>query len=126
MRKIWLVLIGVFLVVNIVIGIKNYIEQQQIHEKVVAVVRQEEADGVFEEGFQEIDANAFTEYGVIQTYKIDYTTVNFNTINGITGMICFNNDTKLHVNFRLDPNDFSQISYSHFSSSLKKELEKLE
>ncbi len=62
----------------------------------------EEAKQEFQEVCKNLDSRAFTSGGLIQTYKIDYTTMRHNPMGGINVVLIINNDEELTIEYTLN------------------------
>ena len=94
-KKWWLIpLIGILILLGI--GGKLVIDKQnkaeKLQEEMVKIVKSEEAKQVVEEGLKNLDPKALTPEGVIQSYEIDYDSIEHNPMGGIDGTIVVNND----------------------------------
>lgn len=85
------ILIGIPLVVLAVVGLiggKMYLEEN----KIVSIVKSDEAKEVIEKMIREEDNKALTPEGKIRTYKIDFDKVKRNPMGGINIYIIINDD----------------------------------
>ena len=90
------ILIGIPLAVLAVvcfIGCKMYLEEN----KIVSIVKSDEAKEAIETMLKDIDDKALTPEGVIKSYKIDYGKVRKNPMGGINIIIIVNNDDELFI-----------------------------
>ena len=90
------ILIGIPLVVLAVVGLiggKMYLEEN----KIVSIVKSDEAKEVIENMLKDIDDRALTPEGIIKSYKIDYGKVRKNPMGGINIIIIVNNDDELFI-----------------------------
>lgn len=90
------ILIGIPLVVLAVVGLiggKMYLEEN----KIVSIVKSDEAKEVIENMLKDIDDKALTPEGIIKSYKIDYGKVRKNPMGGINIIIIVNNDDELFI-----------------------------
>ena len=90
------ILIGVPLVVLAVVGLiggKMYLEEN----KIVSIVKSDEAKEAIETMLKDIDDKALTPEGVIKSYKIDYGKVRKNPMGGINIIIIVNNDDEWFI-----------------------------
>ncbi|MEX2805509.1 DUF1310 family protein [Streptococcus sp. H31] len=103
MRKLLLILAGITAAVGIAIGgwkVKEQIE----HKQMVDIVKSDEAKKIYEERLKQIDADAFTEKGVIQSYKIEYDSVTSNPMGGIIVNLYVNGDREFDVSVFIHKN----------------------
>lgn len=85
------ILIGIPLAVLAVVGLiggKMYLEEN----KIVSIVKSDEAKEVIEKMIREEDNKALTPEGKIRTYKIDFDKVKRNPMGGINIYIIINDD----------------------------------
>ncbi|EGP5229884.1 DUF1310 family protein [Enterococcus faecium] len=99
-KKWWLVpLIGLLVLLGI--GGKLVIDKQKetekLQEEMVKIVKSEEAKQVVEEGLKNLDPKALTPEGVIQSYEIDYDSIEHNPMGGIMFTTYLNNDEELYI-----------------------------
>jgi hypothetical protein len=90
------ILIGIPLAVLAVVGLiggKMYLEEN----KIVSIVKSDEAKEAIETMLKDIDDKALTPEGVIKSYKIDYCKVRKNPMGGINIIIIVNNDDELFI-----------------------------
>lgn len=90
------ILIGIPLAVLAVVGLiggKMYLEEN----KIVSIVKSDEAKEVIENMLKDIDDKALTPEGIIKSYKIDYGKVRKNPMGGINIIIIVNNDDELFI-----------------------------
>jgi hypothetical protein len=130
-KKKWLVILPVLLLI-LLIGVGGKIimdkknEAESLQENMIEIVKSEEAKNVFEEGLKNLDPNALTSKGVIQSYEIDYDSIEHNPMGGIDGTIFVNNEDSLYVYFHLDKDNGNRFSSEYVisgnSSQLGKEL----
>ncbi|EGP4958225.1 DUF1310 family protein [Enterococcus faecium] len=104
-KKWWLVpLIGLLILLGM--GGKLVIDKQKetekLQEEMVKIVKSEEAKQEFQEVCKNLDSRAFTSGGLIQTYKIDYTTMRHNPMGGINVVLIINNDEELTIEYTLN------------------------
>ena len=90
------ILIGIPLAVLAVVGLiggKMYLEEN----KIVSIVKSDEAKEVIENMLKDIDDKALTPEGIIKSYKIDYGKVRKNPMGEINIIIIVNNDDELFI-----------------------------
>ena len=103
-KKWWLVpLIGVLILLGI--GGKLVIDKQNKAEKLqkemIENVKSEEAKQVFEEGLKNLDPKALTPEGVIQSYEIDYNSIEHNPMGGINVTLFINKKNSQDIEFNV-------------------------
>ncbi|PEH47612.1 DUF1310 family protein [Enterococcus faecium] len=96
-------LIGVLILLGI--GGKLVIDKEKLQKEMIEVVKSEEAKQEFQEVCKNLDSRAFTSGGLIQTYKIDYTTMRHNLMGGINVVLIINNDEELTIEYTLNKNN---------------------
>ena len=95
------ILIGVPLVVLAVVGLiggKMYLEEN----KIVSIVKSDEANKAVESMLKKIEKNALTPEGKIKSYKIDYNKVEKNPMGGINISVIVNDNEEMIVNTTLE------------------------
>ncbi|EGP4872390.1 hypothetical protein CUZ93_0087 [Enterococcus xinjiangensis] len=125
-KKRWLIpLIGILILLGM--GGKLVIDQQKetekLQEEMVKIVKSEEAKQVFEEGLKNLDSKALTPEGVIQSYEIDYDSIEHNPMGGINVTILANRKENLYVFFTLKKNESGDLKDGGGGNS--SDLEKL-
>ena len=91
-----------FIVVIIILGGKLYMDNKLLQKEMVTVVKSDEAKIIFEKSLRNLDPNALTPKGEIQSYEVDYDSIKHNPMGGINVTLYVNNDKKLEINFTLD------------------------
>ncbi len=103
-KKWWLVpLIGLLILLGM--GGKLVIDKQKetekLQEEMVKIVKSEEAKQVFEEGLKNLDPKALTPEGVIQSYEIDYDSIEHNPMGGINVTLFINKKNSQDIEFNV-------------------------
>ncbi|WP_287710337.1 DUF1310 family protein [Barnesiella sp.] len=112
-----------FIALIIILGGKLYMDEKQLQKEMVTVVKSDEAKKVFEEGLRNLDPNALTPKGVIQSYEIDYDSIRHNPMGGIMFTAYFNGDAQLYINDSLNKyNNSLESGGSALSPKLSKLL----
>lgn len=78
--------------------VKDHLEFQQ---EMVQIVHSKEVEKIIEEELKELDPNALTPKGKIQSYEIDDETIEHNPMGGIMFRIIINGDKEITENFGL-------------------------
>lgn len=78
--------------------VKDHLEFQQ---EMVRIVHSKEVEKLIEEELKELDPNALTPKGKIQSYEIDDETIEHNPMGGIMFRIIINGDKEITENFGL-------------------------
>ena len=116
-----------FIALIIILGGKLYMDEKQLQNEMVTVVKSDEAKKIFEKSLRNLDPNALTPKGGIQSYEIDYDSIKHNPMGGINVTLYVNNDKQLEINFTLDKVNGSLrnsgISYSNELDKYKGEGE---
>ncbi|EME3481523.1 TPA: DUF1310 family protein [Enterococcus faecium] len=103
-KKWWLIpLIGILILLGI--GGKLVIDKQnkaeKLQEEMVKIVKSEEAKQVVEEGLKNLDPKALTPEGVIQSYEIDYDSIEHNPMGGINVTLFINKKNSQDIEFNV-------------------------
>ncbi|WP_195274503.1 DUF1310 family protein [Enterococcus mundtii] len=98
-RQIVLIITGICF---LWIGGTMYMDHLKLEEEMNKVVKSEEAKIVLETGLKNIDPNALTSEGVIQSYQIDYESIKRNPMGGIDIDLIINENNRLIVFNNLD------------------------
>ncbi|EME7219768.1 hypothetical protein A5816_000112 [Enterococcus sp. 3G1_DIV0629] len=121
-KKWWLVpLIGILILLGM--GGKLVIDKEKLQKEMIEVVKSEEAKQVVEEGLKNLDPKALTPEGVIQSYEIDYDSIEHNPMGGINVTILANSKENLYVFFTLKKNESGELKDGGGGNS--SDLEKL-
>ncbi|MGX7417328.1 DUF1310 family protein [Carnobacterium gallinarum] len=124
MKNKLILLIGIIVIVCLGIGGKIVMDSKKIQEEMIAVVKSDGAKQVFENGLKNLDQKALTPEGVIQSYEIDYDSIEHNPMGGINGIIIVNNNKNLYIYFNLDKDndEYNKAIISGYSYELDKKL----
>ncbi|MDA9471181.1 DUF1310 family protein [Enterococcus sp. 5H] len=124
-KKWWILLflVIVFLVIAMGIGGKIRMDQKELDTRMLEVVKSDEAKKVFEEGLKNLDPNALTPDGIIQTYKTDYKSVKHNPMGGIMFTVYINGDEELYIKDSL--NKYGESPIEGGASALSPKLSEL-
>lgn len=120
------ILIGIPLAVLAVVGLiggKMYLEEN----KIVSIVKSDEAKEAIEKMLKEQDDKALTPEGKIKSYKLDESYTKVNPMGGISIKIIINNDEELTIGTIINKyNSGKEYSLGglSFSSKLHKLLHK--
>lgn len=117
------ILIGIPLAVLAVVGLiggKMYLEEN----KIVNIVKSDEAKEAIEKMLKEQDDKALTPEGKIKSYKIDYNKVEKNPMGGISIDIIINDDEELVIGTIINKYD-TRERYSLGALSFSPKLHKL-
>lgn len=97
MKNKLIILIGIIIIVCLGIGGKIYMDSKKLKEEMVTIVKSKEAKQVFEEGLKNLDPKALTPEGIIQSYEIDYGSIEHNPMGGINVTLLANKKPTLYV-----------------------------
>ena len=114
-------LLGILIWVGLLV--KNHLDFQN---EMVQIVHSKEVEKIIEEELKELDPNALTPKGKIQSYEIDDETIEHNPMGGIMFRIIINGDKEITENFGLrkysEDGPIEQVGVSR-SVELRKLLE---
>ncbi|EAD3239677.1 DUF1310 family protein [Listeria monocytogenes] len=102
MKKKWIIILGIVIIVIFAIGVKFYIDEGKLNKEMMNVIYSDEAKQVYEKRLTNLDAKAFTEEGKIQSYEIDKNSIERNPMGGINVTLIINKDSKLDITYTLD------------------------
>ncbi|MBC1497344.1 DUF1310 domain-containing protein [Listeria welshimeri] len=102
MKKKWLIILGIVIIVILGIGVKFYMDEKKLNEEMMNVVYSDEAKEVFEKRLKNLDAKAFTEEGIIQSYEIDKESIKRNPMGGINVTLIINGNSKLYIKYTMN------------------------
>ncbi|MBC1981109.1 DUF1310 domain-containing protein [Listeria welshimeri] len=122
MKKKWLIILGIVIIVILGIGVKFYMDEKKINEEMMNVVFSDEAKRVFENGLKNLDAKALTGKGVINTYEIDKKSIKQNPMGGIDVTLYVNENPELYVFFTLNNTDDKKMIDDGGGNSAKLEM----
>ncbi|MBO0465928.1 DUF1310 family protein [Enterococcus plantarum] len=105
-------ILGICLVIVIVIGRKVHMDNKRFHDEMMNVVNSGQAKKVFEEGLKNLDSKALTTDGIIQSYEVDYNSIEHNPIGGIMNKLIINKNEKLYVRVTLSKNSNNELEES--------------
>jgi hypothetical protein len=95
-------IIGIILLIILAVGGKIYMDKKTFNDEMLEIVNSKEASKVYEETIKNNDPKAFTENGVIQSYKIDYNSIEHNPMGGIMLDLIVNDSPNLLIDVILD------------------------
>ncbi|MBC2377528.1 DUF1310 domain-containing protein [Listeria welshimeri] len=101
MKKKWIIILGIIIIVILGIGVKFYMDEKKLNEEMMNVVYSDEAKEVFEKRLTNLDAKAFTEEGIIQSYEIDKESIKRNPMGGINVTLIINKDLEWYITYTL-------------------------
>ncbi|MBC1369457.1 DUF1310 family protein [Listeria welshimeri] len=105
-KKRWLLIGVAILIAGLLIGSKVYMDKQQEakvrKEKMIEIVKSEEAKKEFEVVLTNLDSKALTSDGIINTYSISNDTIRKNPMGGINVVLVINDDANLTIEYTLN------------------------
>ncbi|MBF2470944.1 DUF1310 family protein [Listeria welshimeri] len=127
-KKRWLLIGVAILITLLIIGGKVYMDKQQEakvrKEKVIEIVKSEEAKKEFEVVLTNLDSKALTSDGIINTYSISNDTIRKNPMGGINVVLVINDDANLTIEYTLNMiNGHLEAGGVSYSGSLANLLE---
>ncbi|EAC3522253.1 DUF1310 family protein [Listeria monocytogenes] len=105
MKKRWIIALAIIVITIFGLGVKFYMDEDKLNKEMMNVVYSDEAKQVFEKRLTNLDPNAFTEKGIIHSYKIEEGSVEHNPMGGIEVGLIINNDSELNVSYTLSKNN---------------------
>ncbi|WP_420214174.1 DUF1310 domain-containing protein [Listeria monocytogenes] len=105
MKKRWIVLFGIAIMIIFGLGVKFYMDEEKLNKEMKQVVYSDEAKQVFEKRLTNLDAKAFTKEGIIQSYKIDEGSIKSNPMGGIEVRLIINNNSELYASYTMSRNN---------------------
>ena len=85
----------------------------------IQIATSEEAKRVYEKHMKALDKNAFTEKGIIKSYKIDNDNLYYNPMGGMEVTIYINHDNSLDIQFGIIKDDAGNLESSGYVYSGK-------
>ncbi|MBC1966827.1 DUF1310 family protein [Listeria welshimeri] len=127
-KKRWLLIGLAILITLLIIGGKVYMDKQQEakirQEKMIEIVKSEEAKKEFEVVLTNLDSKALTSDGIINTYSISNDTIRKNPMGGINVVLVINDDANLTIEYTLNMiNGHLEAGGVSYSGSLANLLE---
>ncbi|EGL8507987.1 DUF1310 domain-containing protein [Listeria monocytogenes] len=121
MKKRWIILFGIAIMIIFGLGIKFYMDEEKLNTEMMNVVCSNEAKEVFNDDIKIIDTKAFTKEGLIQSYEVDKESIEPNPMGGIIVALVINKDPALKLTYTLKKNNEELKSGG---ASISKELTK--
>ena len=116
MKKGLKVLICLLAIIGIGVG-GFAVYQHQEKEKMIKIATSEEARKVYEEFIKRREPKAFTEAGIIKSYKVDKSSLKYNPRGGLMSTIVINDNKKLRINFNIIENEDGTYSSAYYGVS---------
>ena len=124
MKKRWIILFGIAIMIIFGLGIKFYMDEEKLNKEMMNVVYSDEAKQVFEKRLTNLDAKAFTKEGIIQSYEINKESIERNPMRGINVTLIINKDLEWYITYTLGKqNDKLDGGGASISKELTKKLE---
>ncbi|HAA8867346.1 TPA_asm: hypothetical protein GHQ37_08475 [Listeria monocytogenes] len=105
MKKRWIIVVAITVITIFGLGVKFYMDEEKLNKEMMNVVYSDEAKQVFEKRLTNLDPNAFTEKGIIHSYKIEEGSIEHNPMGGIEVKLINNNDPELYVSYTMSKNN---------------------
>ncbi|NJA62520.1 DUF1310 domain-containing protein [Listeria monocytogenes] len=105
MKKRWIIVVAITVMTIFGLGVKFYMDEEKLNKEMMNVVYSDEAKQVFEKRLTNLDPNAFTEKGIIHSYKIEEGSIEHNPMGGIEVKLIINNDPELYVSYTMSKNN---------------------
>ncbi|EOB4269700.1 DUF1310 domain-containing protein [Listeria monocytogenes] len=105
MKKRWIIVVAITVITIFGLGVKFYMDEEKLNKEMMNVFYSDEAKQVFEKRLTNLDPNAFTEKGIIHSYKIEEGSIEHNPMGGIEVKLIINNDPELYVSYTMSKNN---------------------
>ncbi|MCD2250760.1 DUF1310 domain-containing protein [Listeria monocytogenes] len=105
MKKRWIILFGIAIMIIFGLGIKFYMDEEKLNKEMIKVIYSDEAKQVIEKRLTNLDAKAFTKEGIIQSYEIDEGSIESNPMGGIEVRLIINNNSELYASYTMSRNN---------------------
>ncbi|CAC98164.1 TPA: DUF1310 domain-containing protein [Listeria innocua] len=102
MKKKWIILFGIVIMIIFGLGVKFYMDEEKLNKEMMNVIYSDEAKKVFEVRLKAADADAFTEKGIIQSYEIDQKSIKKNPMGGINVTLIINGNSELYIKYTMN------------------------
>ena len=116
MKKRYVFLIVVTLLIGVPI-LRFIASKQQMEQEMKEAVYDSMITELIKKNIKEYDPNAFTDDGIIKSYKIDSETISQNPMGGIGFLIYVNNLSDLYVRSTLHSNNGGGLVVNSFNPS---------
>ncbi|EAD0587387.1 DUF1310 family protein [Listeria monocytogenes] len=121
MKKKWIIILGIVIIVIFAIGVKFYMDEKRLNEEMMNVIYSDEAKEAFDKDLKGMDSKAFTEEGKVHSYEIVRESIRRNPMGGIIVALVINKDPALKLTYTLKKNNEELKSGG---ASISKELTK--
>ncbi|EAC5221069.1 DUF1310 domain-containing protein [Listeria monocytogenes] len=102
MKKKWIIILGIVIIVIFAIGLKFYMDEKRLNEEMMNVIYSDEAKGAFDKDLKGMDSKAFTEEGKVHSYEIVRESIRRNPMGGINVELIINNDSEMDIEYTMD------------------------
>ncbi|EIZ3960400.1 DUF1310 domain-containing protein [Listeria monocytogenes] len=102
MKKRWIILFGIAIMIISVLGIKFYMDEEKLNKEMINVVYSDEAKEAFDKDLKGMDSKAFTEEGKVHSYEIVRESIRRNPMGGINVELIINNDSEMDIEYTMD------------------------
>ncbi|EKZ4889063.1 DUF1310 domain-containing protein [Listeria monocytogenes] len=101
MKKRWIILFGIAIMIIFGLGVKFYMDEEKLNKEMMKVIYSDEAKQVLKKRLTNLDAKAFTKEGIIQSYEIDEGSIESNPMGGIEVALIINNNLEMNVSYTM-------------------------
>ncbi|WP_167630217.1 DUF1310 family protein [Listeria valentina] len=105
LKKLFLLVLFVIMLIPILLLGQCSYEAYKINKESVKVAHSKEAKNLYRKVLREYDQNAFTEKGIIKSYKIDGDSISHNPMGGVEVDLIINDNKKLDFSPHIDKTD---------------------
>ncbi|EAC3422708.1 DUF1310 domain-containing protein [Listeria monocytogenes] len=102
MKKRWIILFGIAIMIIFGLGIKFYMDEEKLNKEMINVVYSDEAKEAFDKDLKGMDSKAFTEEGKVHSYEIVRESIRRNPMGGINVELIINNDSEMGIEYTMD------------------------
>ena len=104
MKKSSKIMLGIALLIVIIVGIgvKQHMDKKaQLQEELIKIAKSEEAIAIYEKRLKRLDENALTPEGIIQSYVVDYDSIELNPMGGFSINLIINGVAECYISIGL-------------------------
>ncbi|EBF5202494.1 TPA: DUF1310 domain-containing protein [Listeria monocytogenes] len=102
MKKRWIILFGIAIMIIFGLGVKFYMDEEKLNKEMINVVYSDEAKEAFDKDLKGMDSKAFTEEGKVHSYEIVRESIRRNPMGGINVELIINNDSEMDIEYTMD------------------------
>ncbi|AXQ78366.1 DUF1310 family protein [Streptococcus chenjunshii] len=102
-KKVKRILLSIVALISIGLG-GFAVYQHHEKQKMIEIATSKEARKVYEEYLKNKDQAAFTSKGIIQSYEVDKSSLEYNPMGGLMVRIILNEEQSLNIDFNLIDN----------------------